>query len=95
LLEVVLMHVRATIRPVFGGYLAECSGYDAEGEGPTRAVAIEELRKALRDKALHPEAVALPPERESVSAETIDILIVPSTEQSEHDPEGPGEALAR
>jgi hypothetical protein len=88
------MRVRATIRPVFGGYLAECSDYDAEGEGATRALAIEELRESLRDRALQPEAVALPPDQESVDAETIDIVVVPTCGQSEHDPEGPGEALA-
>jgi hypothetical protein len=92
------MRVRASVAPVFGGFLAECTEYAVEGEGATVALAIEALREAIYERVLRPEAVGAPPA--DPKRETVEIIVTPpaaadSRADGDRDLNGPGEVPPR
>jgi hypothetical protein len=90
------MRVRASIAPVVGGFLAECTEYAVEGEGATVALAIEALREAIYERVLRPEAVGAPPADPAREAVEVVVTAPPAAEgDGEHDLYGPGEVPPR
>jgi hypothetical protein len=92
------MRVRASVAPVFGGFLAECTEYAVEGEGATVALAVEALREAIYERVLRPEAVGAPaadPKRETVEIIVTLPAVADSTGDGDRDLNGPGEVPPR
>jgi hypothetical protein len=93
------MRVRASITPVFGGFLAECTDYAVEGEGATVALAVEALREAIYERVLRPEAVGAPPA--DPKREPVEVVVTPrppvayAEGDGDHDLNGPGEVPPR
>lgn len=53
------------------GWLAECVESDAMGEGKTASDAVATLRKVLEERMFRPDAVAPPPEPDSVRIDLV------------------------
>jgi hypothetical protein len=83
------MRVRAIVRAVEGGYVAECLDLEGSGEGKTQDQALASLRRSIEEREV-PEAVAPP---EETRAPPIEIVVVdePPARESPRDPTGPGD----
>jgi hypothetical protein len=82
------VHFKARLRPGPNGYRATCEDVDVTGDGGTREVALEALRKALLDRFGHVEGVALPSREAPI---VIDFVAIDEGEPSRPTPSGPGD----